>query len=266
MRHRLLLRPDNPLTVAQKRSFPVDCNVRFLRATSPSLRIVQNWNAKLSERKRSYHRQDAAATNTNPSLESTIPRMGRGVKVGQYATLERTYSHKEVEEFAALVHDYNPLHTALDWEQVMQDDDGDDESWKVHFDNGLIQFQEEEEGTDHRRTTKPIVHGMLVSSIFSSIFATLSPGCIYVNQSLNFCRPVFVGDTVMGSITIDRIRKWRKGGVVVECTTKVTKEQMSAASSFSSSVPLETFAPNSDEVGVFVKGVANVWLPGGYAV
>lgn len=263
MRRRLLLRPDNALTVAQKRTFPVDRNVSFLGATSHSMRIVHNWNAKLWERKRSYHRQDAA-TNTKPSLESTIPQMGRGVKVGQYATLERTYSHKEVEEFAALVQDYNPVHTALDWEQVMQNADGDDESWKVHYDNGLIQFQGEEDGTDHRRTTKPIVHGMLVSSIFSSIFATLSPGCIYVNQSLDFCRPVFVGNTVMGSITIDRIRKWRKGGVVVECTTKVTKEQI-AASPSSSSDPLETFAPYSDEVGVFVKGVANVWLPGGYA-
>jgi acyl dehydratase len=41
---------------------------------------------------------------------------------------------------------------------------------------------------------KPIMHGMLGSSIFSKVFGTIFPGegSIYLNQSLNFLRPMFV--------------------------------------------------------------------------
>lgn len=41
---------------------------------------------------------------------------------------------------------------------------------------------------------KPIMHGMLGASIFSKVFGTIFPGegSIYLNQSLNFLRPMFV--------------------------------------------------------------------------
>ena len=41
---------------------------------------------------------------------------------------------------------------------------------------------------------KPVVHGMLGASILSKVFGTLFPGngTIYLNQTLNFLRPMYV--------------------------------------------------------------------------
>ena len=41
---------------------------------------------------------------------------------------------------------------------------------------------------------KPIMHGMLSASVFSKVFGTIFPGdgSIYLKQSLNFKRPMFV--------------------------------------------------------------------------
>ena len=109
----------------------------------------------------------------------------------------------------------------------------------AHFDADLIRSS-----TTINSGTLPLVHGMLVSSIFSSIFASLVPGCVYVNQNLNFVAPVFCGQNVVGRLEIEKIRKWRKGGVMVQCDTQVlsVKEQQSQ----------------------LITGVANVWLPEGY--
>lgn len=109
----------------------------------------------------------------------------------------------------------------------------------AHLEAGLIRPEEEEDGT----LTIPLVHGMLVSSIFSSMFASLVPGCVYVNQTLNFVAPLFANQAVMGRIEIMKIRKWRKGGCVVECDTQVK------------CLVGET---------KYVTGIANVWLPEGY--
>lgn len=102
-------------------------------------------------------------------------------------------------------------------------------------DAGLIRLKED------GITTTPIVHGMLVSSLFSSIFGTLVPGCVYMNQSLDFRAAVHVDNALIGRLEIEKIRRWRRSGVVVECETQVLCE--------------------GNQV---VKGTANVWLPSGY--
>ena len=45
---------------------------------------------------------------------------------------------------------------------------------------------------------KPIAHGMLLSSFFSSLIAQEypGPGSIYLNQELSFLRPCFIGETI----------------------------------------------------------------------
>lgn len=102
-------------------------------------------------------------------------------------------------------------------------------------DAGLIRLKED------GITTKPVVHGILVSGLFSSIFGTLAPGCVYMNQSLGFRAPVYVDDALIGRLEIEKVRRWRRGGVVVECDTQVLCE--------------------GNQV---IKGTANVWLPSGY--
>lgn len=52
---------------------------------------------------------------------------------------------------------------------------------------------------DYAATTmfkRPIVHGMLGASLFSKVFGTIFPGegTIYLNQTLNFMRPMYVNE------------------------------------------------------------------------
>lgn len=96
--------------------------------------------------------------------------------------------------------------------------------------------------------TTPLVHGMLVSSLFSSIFGTISPGCVYMNQTLNFGAPVHAEELVVARLEIEKIRKWRKGGIVVQCETQVMLP------------PTWQGQPSK----AAITGTANVWLPSGY--
>jgi 3-hydroxybutyryl-CoA dehydratase len=106
--------------------------------------------------------------------------------------------------------------------------------------SGLIQFDYDPLG----RKVKPLVHGIFVSSLFSSIFSTLSPGCVYLNQSLQFSKPVYADDRVVARITIEKIRRWKKEGLVLQCETTVTVD-------------------NDGDSRTAISGVANVWLPSG---
>ena len=226
--------------------------------------------------------RDAVATATtggiSHSVASTIPKMGRngGVRVGQYATKTRTYTSDDVTMFGALIADFNPLHsTSGDLEQWLEEDEtnasvtgnrdhteGDEnllELQRVALENaGLIQYQNNGKDDATHTTTKAVVHGIFVSGIFSSIFASIAPGCVYVNQDLDFRAPVFVEDTVVGCIHIKRIRDWRRrqrGGIVVECDTRVYRLISST------NAPCELHPTDAQ---LAVNGSANVWLPIGY--
>ena len=144
---------------------------------------------------------------------------------------DRIFTEKDVETFGNLINDHNLLHSSLNWEEALSQNP----SLGANKDAGLIRLKED------GITTKPIVHGMLVSSLFSSIFGTLVPGCVYMNQSLDFRAAVHVDDALIGRLEIEKIRRWRRGGVVVECDTQVLCQ--------------------GNQV---VKGTANVWLPSGY--
>jgi acyl dehydratase len=100
--------------------------------------------------------------------------------LGQSASLVRTVSAEDVEAFAALSGDTNPVHL--------------DESYAAAS-----------------RFGRRIVHGMLVGSFVSTLLGTRFPGTgtIYMGQSLSFLRPVFLGDTltVTGTVTAYRPEK-----------------------------------------------------------
>ena len=211
------------------------------------------------------------------NIVSTIAKMGRGVEVGQYATTTRTYTSKEVDSFGNLIRDFNPLHSSSSsissrgWWGVepKNSDDKVEELFELQRSAletaGLIRF--EKDGSDTTNTTtvaKALVHGIFVSGIFSSIFASIAPGCVYVNQSLDFCAPVYVEDTVVGCIHIERIRDWtrRKGGVVVECQTRVYKLIAASNAINNNNSPYQQQSPSAAEL--VIQGRANVWLPIGH--
>lgn len=65
---------------------------------------------------------------------------------------------------------------------------------------------------------KPIIHGIFSSSIFSKYFGTINPGegTIYLKQTLEFVRPMFV-DTSYEAIMFVKEIISAKNTAVIEC-------------------------------------------------
>ena len=100
------------------------------------------------------------------------------LRIGQRVSTTRVFSMDDVQSFAALSGDANPIH--LDPEFARQSIFG-----------------------------RPIVHGLFTTSLFSRLLGEElpGPGTIYLGQSLSFVRPVFVGDEVTASVEITKIRQ-----------------------------------------------------------
>lgn len=96
--------------------------------------------------------------------------------VGMSASYEQTVTDADIKNFAGVSGDYNPVH--------MSDEYASGSKFK-----------------------KRIAHGLMSASYFSAIFGTKLPGegCVYVEQSLKFKKPVYIGDTVRATVTIKRI-------------------------------------------------------------
>lgn len=86
--------------------------------------------------------------------------------VGFQSEIRKSFAATELKAFAKLSDDHNPL----------------------HFDESFAKTT---------RFKQPIVHGMLVSSLFSGLIATQWPGnAIYLKQDLKFKAPVFVNEEI----------------------------------------------------------------------
>ncbi len=94
------------------------------------------------------------------------------------ATLVRTFTQDDVEAFAKVTGDSNPVH--LDAEYAA--------------------------GT---RFGQRIAHGMLAGSLFSTIFGTVEPGpgALYLGQDLKFKAPVLPGDDITATVTLEHLRE-----------------------------------------------------------
>lgn len=97
----------------------------------------------------------------------------RRLRVGDRASLQRTISRVDVEAFARLTGDTNPLH--LD--------------------------------PAYARTTRfgrPIAHGMFTASLVAALLGTElpGPGAIYLEQQVRFVRPVYIGDTITAKVEV----------------------------------------------------------------
>ncbi|HVA14948.1 MAG TPA: MaoC family dehydratase [Stellaceae bacterium] len=109
--------------------------------------------------------------------------------VGMTASYERVVSVADIEAFAAVSGDRNP----------------------VHLDD------------DYAKTTRfkgRIAHGMLGASFISTVLASKlpGPGTIYLAQSLAFKAPVRPGDQLEARVTVTEIRREKKQVVLkTEC-------------------------------------------------
>ena len=89
------------------------------------------------------------------------------LKVGQKASLTKTVTEADLSHFIAITGDTNPLHVDKTFAE------------KTFF-------------------GQRIAHGMLSASLFSTLVGLHIPGigAIYKSQTLEFLRPVFIGDTL----------------------------------------------------------------------
>ena len=99
-------------------------------------------------------------------------------KVGDTASVIKTFTQEDIEKFADLSGDRNPIH--LD--------------------------EEHAKGT---RFGRRIAHGMLTSSLISNVIGNELPGLgsIYLGQTLQFLAPVFPGDTITARATVISVRE-----------------------------------------------------------
>lgn len=113
------------------------------------------------------------------------------IEVGMSATFEKMLGDDEVQQFAELTGDNNPVHL-------------DDEFAK---------------GTMFKAR---IAHGMLTASLISNILGTKLPGtgAIYMSQSVRFRAPVLIGDTVLVTVTVTEMNEKRRT-VTMKCECHV---------------------------------------------
>jgi 3-hydroxybutyryl-CoA dehydratase len=113
------------------------------------------------------------------------------LRIGQTAERRRVVSEADIDAFAAVSGDTNP----------------------VHLDAAYAA------GT---RFGGRIAHGMLAASWLSALLGTdlPGPGAIYVSQTLRFRRPVRIGDAVTARVAIAAIDTER-GRVTLETTCLV---------------------------------------------
>jgi 3-oxoacyl-[acyl-carrier protein] reductase len=89
------------------------------------------------------------------------------IQVGQKASFSRKISKSDIETFANLTGDFNPLHI--------------DSNFAAEF-----------------GYPAPVAHGMLSASFISTLIGTLlpGPGSLWIGLSLEFVSPVFAGETI----------------------------------------------------------------------
>lgn len=103
------------------------------------------------------------------------------LKIGQTASLQKTFSAADVTLFAGISLDVNPIHMS--------------ESYAAETIFG-----------------KRIVHGLLTSGLISAVLANKlpGPGTIYLGQELKFLAPVYLGDDITATVEIIELRSDKK--------------------------------------------------------
>lgn len=221
--------------------------------------------------------EDERDASSSP-IHGTIPLHGKGLKMGQYAEVHRKFTQEDVNLFGRLSGDMNPVHFP------MIPPKSSSSSATIYHEDG----DESTTSSIHRNNNNnlPIVHGILLSSLFSNIFGTLIPGAIYRHQSLKFHNVVHVNECVVGRVVVTKLRQINRkgrgggeggngtggGGVLCTCDTSVIKMGVVTAEFNDDETREDTThninnkrnqndGNNEKKEIVCISGEAQVWLP-----
>ena len=99
-------------------------------------------------------------------------------KVGDTSSITKTISPADIQEFAILVGDVNP----------------------VHLDEAVA---------GKTRFGRCVAHGMWGAALISAVLGTKlpGPGTIYLSQTMSFQAPIYPGDAVTARVTVTKVRK-----------------------------------------------------------
>ena len=103
------------------------------------------------------------------------------IQFGMQASLETSVTDGDIQSFAVITGDRNPVHLDADYASTTP-------------------FQ------------RRISHGMLTASYISAVFGMRlpGPGAIYVTQTLNFRRPVWIDDRITTTVTVAELLPERR--------------------------------------------------------
>ncbi|MEA3467614.1 MAG: MaoC family dehydratase [Thermodesulfobacteriota bacterium] len=98
------------------------------------------------------------------------------IEVGMNTSYSQTITDADIKTFAGISGDHNPVHMS-------------------------------DEYASESRFGKRIAHGLISASFFSALFGTQlpGPGCVYASQNLQFKRAVYIGDTVVATVTVTSV-------------------------------------------------------------
>lgn len=113
------------------------------------------------------------------------------LEIGMEASLSKVVGEQDLESFAAISGDNNPVHL--------------DEEYAA---NSIFKGR--------------IAHGILTAAYISAVLGTKlpGPGSIYISQSLGFRAPVRIGDEVVATVKVSELNT-EKRRVTLECACKV---------------------------------------------
>ncbi len=123
----------------------------------------------------------------------TDARSTTDFQVGDRAILCRTVTEDDVDAFAELIGDFNPLHVDAEY-------------------------------AGQSRFGARIAHGVFTTGLISAVLGNElpGPGGIYLSQEIKFLAPVYLGDTITGVVEVSA---WRPDKQIITLKTDVYNQE-----------------------------------------